>query len=103
MPGRVSFCRDPLPKAFSGIVASCSLRVVAPRRIHVLSHARLALLPVEPAAQATERLRIAPLVQADAEAVRALTDDPAITGVVDFLPTPFTLDHARRLIGSGKR
>ncbi|WP_311275192.1 GNAT family N-acetyltransferase [Methylobacterium sp. WCS2018Hpa-22] len=53
-------------------------------------------------AQATGRLRIAPLVQADAEAVRALTDDPAITGVVDFLPTPFTLDHARRLIGSGK-
>lgn len=53
-------------------------------------------------AQATARLRLAPLVPADAEAVRALTDDQAITGAVDFLPDPFTLDHARRLIGRGK-
>ncbi|GJE15436.1 GNAT family N-acetyltransferase [Methylobacterium marchantiae] len=50
-------------------------------------------------AHATTRLRLAPLVQADAEALQALTDDPAITGVVDFLPAPFTLDHARRMIG----
>ncbi|WP_019903883.1 GNAT family N-acetyltransferase [Methylobacterium sp. 77] len=53
-------------------------------------------------AHATPRLRLAPLVQADAEAVQALTADPAITGVVDFLPEPFTLDHARRLIGRRK-
>lgn len=55
------------------------------------------LKPVE-----TARLRLAPLVPSDAEAVRALTDDPAITGVVDFLPTPFTLQDARRLIGPAK-
>ena len=51
---------------------------------------------------ATARLRIAPLIAADAEAVRTLTDDPAITGAVDFLPEPFTLKDARRLIGSEK-
>lgn len=51
---------------------------------------------------ATARLRIAPLTDADAEAVRALTDDPAIIGAVDFLPEPFTLKDARRLIGSEK-
>lgn len=51
---------------------------------------------------ATARLALAPLVQADAEAVQAITNDPAITGAVDFLPDPFTLDHARRLIGKAK-
>lgn len=50
----------------------------------------------------TERLRIAGLVPADAGAVQAITADPAITGAVDFLPDPFTLDHARRLVGGKK-
>lgn len=52
---------------------------------------------------ATARLRLAPLVAADAEALQALTDDPAITGMVDFLPDPFTLAHARGLIGRGAK
>ncbi|GJD32702.1 hypothetical protein PMNALOAF_3979 [Methylobacterium adhaesivum] len=55
------------------------------------------LSPVE-----TGRLRLAPLVPGDAEAVRALTDDPAITGAIDFLPSPFTLAAARGLIGPAK-
>ncbi|KQO70411.1 GCN5 family acetyltransferase [Methylobacterium sp. Leaf469] len=55
------------------------------------------LSPVE-----TARLRLAPLGPGDAEAVRALTDDPAITGAIDFLPSPFTLQAARGLIGPAK-
>lgn len=55
------------------------------------------LPPVE-----TARLRLGPLVPADAEALRALTDDPAITGAVEFLPSPFTLQDARQLIGPAK-
>lgn len=55
------------------------------------------LTPVE-----TARLRLAPLAPSDAEALRALTDDPAITGAVDFLPAPFTLKDARQLIGPAK-
>lgn len=58
----------------------------------------LATLP----AVETARLRVDGLVPADAEAVQALTDDPAITGAVDFLPDPFTLDDARRLVGRVK-
>lgn len=50
----------------------------------------------------TARLRLNRLEPADAEAVRALTDDPAITGAVDFLPDPFTLANARQLIGPAK-
>ena len=50
----------------------------------------------------TARLRVDGLVPADAGAIQALTDDPAITGAVDFLPDPFTLDHARRLVGGKK-
>lgn len=50
----------------------------------------------------TARLRIDTLVPADADAVQAITNDPAITGAVDFLPTPFTLGHARSLIDRGK-
>lgn len=46
----------------------------------------------------TPRLRIAPLAPRDAAAVQALTDDPAITGAVDFLPEPFSLEDARTLI-----
>lgn len=51
----------------------------------------------------TARLSLRPLVPAEAEALRALTDDPAITGAVDFLPAPFTLADARNLIRSGRR
>ena len=51
----------------------------------------------------TGRLAIGPLRPEDAEALRRLTDDPAITGAVDFLPDPFTLQDARDLIGSGHR
>lgn len=50
----------------------------------------------------TARLRLAPLVPADAEALRALTDDPAIKAAVHFLPDPFTLKDARQLIGPAK-
>jgi RimJ/RimL family protein N-acetyltransferase len=50
----------------------------------------------------TARLRIEALAPKDAEAVRALTDDPAITGAVDFLPEPFTLRDAQRLIAGNK-
>ncbi|WP_336488930.1 GNAT family N-acetyltransferase [Methylobacterium nigriterrae] len=50
----------------------------------------------------TRRLRIAALAPEDAAALRAVTDDPAITGAVDFLPDPFTLEDARGLIGSGR-
>lgn len=46
----------------------------------------------------TARLRVAALQAADAPALRALTDDPAITGAVDFLPAPFTLRDAQDLI-----
>lgn len=49
----------------------------------------------------TARLSIAGLVPADAAALRRLTDDPAITEAVDFLPTPFTLRDAEDLIRSG--
>ncbi|KAB1074261.1 GNAT family N-acetyltransferase [Methylobacterium planeticum] len=51
----------------------------------------------------TARLRIAGLAPGDAEAVRTLTDDPAITGAVDFLHAPFTLEDAQDLIRSGHR
>jgi RimJ/RimL family protein N-acetyltransferase len=51
----------------------------------------------------TERLAIAGLAPDDAEAMRRLTDDPAITGAVDFLPDPFTLADARAMIASGAR
>jgi RimJ/RimL family protein N-acetyltransferase len=59
---------------------------------------RLAELPVVE----TARLRLAPLRQADAEAVWLLTNDPAITTRVDILPTPFTIDHAKHLIRLGE-
>jgi RimJ/RimL family protein N-acetyltransferase len=47
---------------------------------------------------ATERLDLRPLQPGDAQAFRAMTDEPGITDVVDFLPTPFLLDDATRLI-----
>ncbi|GLS47686.1 GNAT family N-acetyltransferase [Methylobacterium gnaphalii] len=46
----------------------------------------------------TDRLAIAPLQADMAEEVRRLTDDPAITGAVDFLPERFELADARGLI-----
>lgn len=46
----------------------------------------------------TARLDVRPLTLADAEAFRAMTDEPAITDVVHLLPTPFTLAQAARLI-----
>lgn len=48
---------------------------------------------------ATERLSIRPLLAADSDALASLTDDPAITGVVHFLPSPFTSADAAALIG----
>ncbi|HJS85473.1 MAG TPA: GNAT family N-acetyltransferase [Acetobacteraceae bacterium] len=47
---------------------------------------------------ATNRLRLAPLRHTDAEALRRLTDDPAITGSVHFLPASFTFADADALI-----
>ena len=51
----------------------------------------------------TPRLTIGSLLPEDACDLRRLTDDPAITGAVDFLPEPFTLDDARDLIRGGNR
>lgn len=48
----------------------------------------------------TKRLRVAALVPEDADDLRRLTDDPAVTGAVDFLPETFTLADARGLIRS---
>lgn len=50
----------------------------------------------------TARLSIAPLTAGDARALRALTDDPAILGAIDFLSSPFTLEDAEALIGSAR-
>jgi len=49
-------------------------------------------------AHETSRLRLVPLRGGDAEALRRLTDDPAITGSVHFLPAPFTLADAEALV-----
>jgi RimJ/RimL family protein N-acetyltransferase len=46
----------------------------------------------------TARLLLAPLVAADAEQLRRITDDPAIIEAISFLRAPFTLDDARPLI-----
>jgi RimJ/RimL family protein N-acetyltransferase len=46
----------------------------------------------------TKRLRLAPLSVRDARALRELTDDPAITTVIHFLHSPFTLSDAVSLI-----
>jgi RimJ/RimL family protein N-acetyltransferase len=54
---------------------------------------RLALPVIE-----TGRLAIAPLHADMAEEVRRLTDDPAVTSAVDFLPERFALSDARGLI-----
>jgi RimJ/RimL family protein N-acetyltransferase len=46
----------------------------------------------------TKRVRLEPLGLGDAAALHALTDDPAIAGVIDFLPNPFTLADAQDII-----
>jgi RimJ/RimL family protein N-acetyltransferase len=46
----------------------------------------------------TKRLRLALLRLRDAKELQKLTDDPAITSVVHFLPSPFTLSDAESLI-----
>lgn len=48
----------------------------------------------------TKRLKIRALATPDAAAVACLTDDPAITDVVHFLPSPFTVREAEALIAS---
>ncbi|WP_232630185.1 GNAT family N-acetyltransferase [Methylobacterium sp. Leaf118] len=50
----------------------------------------------------TGRLSIGPLAPGDAPALHRLTDDPAITGAVDFLADPFTLEDAQALIAGGR-
>lgn len=45
-----------------------------------------------------DRLRLAPLTSGDAEALQAITDDPAVIANIIFLTAPFTLDDARALI-----
>jgi RimJ/RimL family protein N-acetyltransferase len=50
---------------------------------------------------ATARLRLAPLRAADAEALSAITDDPAIIASIHFLRSPFTPADAAALIRGG--
>ncbi|GJD52575.1 hypothetical protein OPKNFCMD_5341 [Methylobacterium crusticola] len=51
----------------------------------------------------TERLALRPLEEADAPALQRISDDPAITGVVHILTSPFGLAEARGLIrGDGR-
>jgi RimJ/RimL family protein N-acetyltransferase len=47
---------------------------------------------------ASARLTLRPLTAADAGMLRAITDDPAITAAISFLPDPFTLADAEALI-----
>jgi RimJ/RimL family protein N-acetyltransferase len=50
----------------------------------------------------TERLGIRALRPSDVDAFREMTDEPAITAAIDFLPAPFTLPDAQKLIsGNG--
>jgi RimJ/RimL family protein N-acetyltransferase len=46
----------------------------------------------------TQRLRLVPLSPDDAAALQEITNDPAITDVIHFLPNPFTLEDATDLI-----
>lgn len=48
----------------------------------------------------TARLRIAALKPDDASEVQAITDDPAVTSAVDFLPERVGIEEAQRLIGT---
>jgi RimJ/RimL family protein N-acetyltransferase len=49
------------------------------------------------------QLRLAPLGPTDAEALRAVTSDPAVTAVIPFLPEPFGLEQAQALLDRQKR
>ncbi len=51
-----------------------------------------------PSGIGTARLRLAPLRDQDADALAAITDDPAITGRIDFLPRRFRRSDAVALI-----
>jgi len=46
----------------------------------------------------TLRLRIGPLIDGHVSAFQRMTDDPSITNVVEFLPTPFTELDALQLL-----
>jgi RimJ/RimL family protein N-acetyltransferase len=46
----------------------------------------------------SRRLSLKPLQLIDAEAVRLITDDPAITDAISFMSSPFTLADAENLI-----
>lgn len=48
----------------------------------------------------TLRLWIGPLIDGDFSAFQRLTDDPSITNVAEFLPTPFTELDALQLLRS---
>lgn len=48
----------------------------------------------------TARLIVAPLTEADAADLVAITDHPAIIDRIDFLPAPFGIDQARALIAA---
>jgi RimJ/RimL family protein N-acetyltransferase len=54
-------------------------------------------LPSMPVAE-TNRLRLRPLGLSDAEAFQAMTDEPSILDMVHFLPRPFTLADAEKLL-----
>jgi RimJ/RimL family protein N-acetyltransferase len=49
------------------------------------------------------QLRLAPLDPTDAEALRAVTSDPAVTSVIPFLPEPFGLEQAQALLDRQKQ
>jgi RimJ/RimL family protein N-acetyltransferase len=51
----------------------------------------------------TGTLRLAPLGPTDAEALRAVTSDPAVTAVIPFLPEPFGLEQAQALLDRQKQ
>ena len=46
------------------------------------------------------RLRLAALEPSDADEVQRLTDEPAITSAIDFLPEPFTQADSQALIAT---
>lgn len=48
----------------------------------------------------SERFHIAPLRAGDEAALKAVTDDPGVTGAISFLKSPFTLEDAAALIRS---
>jgi RimJ/RimL family protein N-acetyltransferase len=59
-------------------------------------------LPDRPAPVETPRLSLRRLRMRDAEAVRALTDHPAVLNAVSFLARPFGIEAARTLLGAAQ-